>query len=120
EAGTEGVVPDGAGAQLPRHLADLVDLLGENGRVQAVDGVVGDPDRILLVVGRDHREHRAEDLLLRDHRVVVHVPEHGGLDVPAANQVLGTAAAGGQGDRKSTRLNSSHTVISYAGFCLKK
>src|SRR5438034_6907587 len=25
-----------------------------------------------------------------------------------------------QGDRKSTRLNSSHTVISYAVFCLKK
>src|SRR5688500_13632994 len=24
------------------------------------------------------------------------------------------------GDRKSTRLNSSHLVISYAGFCLKK
>src|SRR5260221_10306042 len=26
----------------------------------------------------------------------------------------------GQEDRKSTRLNSSHTVISYAVFCLKK
>src|SRR5260221_7260474 len=26
----------------------------------------------------------------------------------------------GIGDRKSTRLNSSHTVISYAVFCLKK
>src|SRR5438034_3878478 len=25
-----------------------------------------------------------------------------------------------QGDRKSTRLNSSHTVISYAVFCLQK
>src|SRR5438034_11173916 len=25
-----------------------------------------------------------------------------------------------EGDRKSTRLNSSHTVISYAVFCLKK
>src|SRR5260221_7984952 len=25
-----------------------------------------------------------------------------------------------QADRKSTRLNSSHTVISYAVFCLKK
>src|SRR5256885_9501032 len=25
-----------------------------------------------------------------------------------------------QGDRKSTRLNSSHLVISYAVFCLKK
>src|SRR5215204_6796361 len=28
--------------------------------------------------------------------------------------------ARGVGDRKSTRLNSSHTVISYAVFCLKK
>src|SRR5437588_2539476 len=27
---------------------------------------------------------------------------------------------GGPRDRKSTRLNSSHTVISYAVFCLKK
>src|SRR5436190_18607234 len=27
---------------------------------------------------------------------------------------------GGIQDRKSTRLNSSHTVISYAVFCLKK
>src|SRR5256885_16465892 len=27
---------------------------------------------------------------------------------------------GGRGDRKSTRLNSSHLVISYAVFCLKK
>src|SRR5437588_6559675 len=26
----------------------------------------------------------------------------------------------GEQDRKSTRLNSSHTVISYAVFCLKK
>src|SRR2546426_1747154 len=28
--------------------------------------------------------------------------------------------AGGDADRKSTRLNSSHLVISYAVFCLKK
>src|SRR2546426_2407078 len=28
--------------------------------------------------------------------------------------------AGAAGDRKSTRLNSSHLVISYAVFCLKK
>src|SRR5207244_13383016 len=27
---------------------------------------------------------------------------------------------GGKGDRKSTRLNSSHQIISYAVFCLKK
>src|SRR5436190_17143259 len=31
-----------------------------------------------------------------------------------------TGALPGDSDRKSTRLNSSHTVISYAVFCLKK
>src|SRR5256886_7395474 len=29
-------------------------------------------------------------------------------------------ATSGKGDRKSTRLNSSHSQISYAVFCLKK
>src|SRR2546430_11227900 len=32
----------------------------------------------------------------------------------------GGAGAEAQGDRKSTRLNSSHSQISYAVFCLKK
>src|SRR2546430_9585789 len=32
----------------------------------------------------------------------------------------GAPAAEGPGDRKSTRLNSSHSQISYAVFCLKK
>src|SRR5438132_9538748 len=32
----------------------------------------------------------------------------------------GMEAATREPDRKSTRLNSSHTVISYAVFCLKK
>src|SRR5947207_11596184 len=36
------------------------------------------------------------------------------LAVPAACR----AAFDAEGDRKSTRLNSSHTVISYAVFCL--
>src|SRR3989442_6353474 len=31
-----------------------------------------------------------------------------------------TGRGGGQRDRKSTRLNSSHVRISYAVFCLKK
>src|SRR5260221_3744550 len=46
-----------------------------------------------------------------------------GLDHPAypidADTVL-PALARVEQDRKSTRLNSSHTVISYAVFCLKK
>src|SRR5947207_12088024 len=34
--------------------------------------------------------------------------------------ILTTVKQFKEGDRKSTRLNSSHTVISYAVFCLKK
>src|SRR2546430_6552148 len=34
--------------------------------------------------------------------------------------VCASAGNFGQGDRKSTRLNSSHSQISYAVFCLKK
>src|SRR5260221_8462977 len=37
-----------------------------------------------------------------------------------AQGVSPTAGQTVQADRKSTRLNSSHTVISYAVFCLKK
>src|SRR5947208_10719452 len=33
---------------------------------------------------------------------------------------LGRGGSVGRGDRKSTRLNSSHQIISYAVFCLKK
>src|SRR2546429_5001192 len=35
-------------------------------------------------------------------------------------RILSTEDVGGQQDRKSTRLNSSHGYISYAVFCLKK
>src|SRR3712207_7789403 len=37
--------------------------------------------------------------------------------MPAWSRVITTSA---RGDRKSTRLNSSHANISYAVFCLKK
>src|SRR2546426_5670748 len=38
----------------------------------------------------------------------------------AAGDLLASNAIPGETDRKSTRLNSSHLVISYAVFCLKK
>src|SRR5207244_7450054 len=38
----------------------------------------------------------------------------------AQNQAAGRDAVDGAKDRKSTRLNSSHQIISYAVFCLKK
>src|SRR6266705_2898154 len=44
-----------------------------------------------------------------------------GKDPPRAHRASGRAdRCSGGADRKSTRLNSSHRTISYAGFCLKK
>src|SRR3989304_7053229 len=43
---------------------------------------------------------------------------HGGSLIFSASMLELNAACGG--DRKSTRLNSSHGYISYAVFCLKK
>src|SRR5260221_11402015 len=43
-----------------------------------------------------------------------------GIDAVHVVQVDALHAQAPQRDRKSTRLNSSHTVISYAVFCLKK
>src|SRR5688572_31492569 len=55
------------------------------------------PDRVPVALA--HRAHRA-----LQEREQVHHPEHREPRV----------------DRKSTRLNSSHSQISYAVFCLKK
>src|SRR5689334_23571134 len=49
------------------------------------------------------------------------VEAHGGALPVRDERALDEAAVAGQhGDRKSTRLNSSHSSISYAVFCLKK
>src|SRR6266853_5738856 len=42
-----------------------------------------------------------------------------GAEAPS-NQIEGAFCISGTKDRKSTRLNSSHSQISYAVFCLKK
>src|SRR3712207_8189581 len=65
-------------------------------------------------------QRHGDRLLARGHR-----PELAGavgLDAERDHlrrRALGAAAAA-DGDRKSTRLNSSHANISYAVFCLKK
>src|SRR3712207_7089522 len=48
------------------------------------------------------------------------VPACTAVGLFAAAHLALTAADAAPGDRKSTRLNSSHANISYAVFCLKK
>src|SRR5438034_2026682 len=65
---------------------------------------------------------RSSGRLGRQHPLRDPVQERSREHVPGAGQVPRLAREGGDmfADRKSTRLNSSHTVISYAVFCLKK
>src|SRR5438034_4062075 len=52
--------------------------------------------------------------------VVVGADVQVAVDQPGEDQLARRVDDAVGGDRKSTRLNSSHTVISYAVFCLKK
>src|SRR5438034_11400309 len=55
-----------------------------------------------------------------DRCVHVGIVVHCGRDAGVAHELLQDLGGDPLIDRKSTRLNSSHTVISYAVFCLKK
>src|SRR5438034_6201151 len=56
---------------------------------------------------------------LDGNREIPRLASCGALLWPASGR-RGAVADDARSDRKSTRLNSSHTVISYAVFCLKK
>src|SRR5262245_63144693 len=69
-------------------------------------------DPLLSVVRADVREPSSLVEVVRDADAVVST-----LGVPFSTRPIDTYSVG---DRKSTRLNSSHLGISYAVFCLKK
>ena len=69
-------------------------VAGPHAARQAVAGVVGDADRVVLAVERDERQHGAEDLLAGDPHAVVHVGQDRRWHVPAAREVGGPGAAG--------------------------
>src|SRR5215469_386532 len=71
EAAERGPVADGgmgidrqvAGLDRPRHPQRAAQVLGPDRPGKTVGGVVGDRHRVRLVLERDHRHHRPEDLL---------------------------------------------------------
>src|SRR2546430_11513150 len=76
--------------------------------------------RRLMSVNRRHAEDQAE--LLEDEVGEVGAQCADGHQAARqpGHRPRGRAAESGAADRKSTRLNSSHSQISYAVFCLKK
>src|SRR5256885_11757866 len=70
---------------------------------------------LCLIVGLQETETPREDPPDRPDTSAA-ARRHGMFFIRSGGAPLASAA----GDRKSTRLNSSHLVISYAVFCLKK
>src|SRR5438034_11848929 len=75
------------------------------------------PDESHLPPRRLGAEANGPFLARRNHRGIGEL-EQPDLDLAVHDE--GEPVVRGRADRKSTRLNSSHTVISYAVFCLKK
>src|SRR5688500_19479403 len=66
------------------------------------------------------RLQRGPDVLPRRRPGLVREAARRGDAAPDQDRPARPGPVQGQRDRKSTRLNSSHLVISYAVFCLKK
>src|SRR5438067_3429445 len=95
-----------------------------------MDDLVERPD-FGVPEGRERRQFRAVrqclgKALLEFRRragiegIGAHLDDHLGVLPGFGTATLARPAGGDKGDRKSTRLNSSHVSISYAVFCLKK
>src|SRR6266480_3510611 len=79
---------DGAG-----HAVRLLDVLGPDAGGEPVHRAVGELDAFGLVLERQDREHRAEDLLIHDFHARLGAVEHGRLDVVALPVYLRGLAA---------------------------
>ena len=83
-AGVEGVDPDHAGPDGAGEPVGPVEVARPDAGRQAIRRVVGDGQRVRLVLELGDRQHRPEDLLARHTPAVVHAVEDGRFDVEAA------------------------------------
>src|SRR5688572_31196449 len=90
---------------------ELVDLAGVRGRIEQASLAV----LIVVDVAYERAVRAREPMIEFDDRHALVGPRWKD-PILARRERIGCR----QGDRKSTRLNSSHSQISYAVFCLKK
>lgn len=98
EGGTQvadvvGVDPHHAGLDGVGDAVAALEIRGPDVGGQAELGGVGEFDGLGLVVEGGDGDDRAEDLLLEDPGVALHVGEDRGLEVVAVREVVGTGAA---------------------------
>src|SRR3989454_5629867 len=110
----------GLGGERPRDLEPLLVGQGQVRRDHVLSrrepGELEEPERARprLADPRVALERAADDVLEHRH------PAECAHELPGAGDAEPRDALWAGADRKSTRLNSSHLVISYAVFCLKK
>src|SRR5438309_4092208 len=68
----------------------------------------------------DSGEQKSFQLEYGARRTGICLADEAAARIDFVRSICGDAGRGGGSDRKSTRLNSSHSSISYAVFCLKK
>src|SRR5688500_19095305 len=78
----------------------------------------GTPEKIADLPGKGYREHWTRNILFSPDGKKMYVTVGSESNVSVEAEPMRAAIV--ELDRKSTRLNSSHLVISYAVFCLKK
>src|SRR2546430_3119564 len=78
------------------------------------------PAAVALARGAVARRDRGRRVRCTELRARAHLRPFRATEVSGTPETRGQRPGAGDLDRKSTRLNSSHSQISYAVFCLKK
>src|SRR5947207_3537951 len=94
--------------------AGLGDIVTASVKEATPESQVKEGKVVKCVIVRMRKEARRKD------GTYIRFDDNAAVLINDANEPVGTRVFGPVADRKSTRLNSSHTVISYAVFCLKK
>src|SRR5438132_4757609 len=103
-----------------RLFSGSIDLLTDHYKPGSVDVVVGIDARGFIFAAAAAVKLQAGFIPVRKKGKLPYKTHEQEYDLEYGTNTIAVHVDALKADRKSTRLNSSHTVISYAVFCLKK
>src|SRR5699024_9491567 len=117
------IIGEDFGAQVEKDLKEIAENLGAKGSIYIQDKPLGTGHAIMCA--QDSLEGPAvvayaDTLFKADFTLDTSVDGVMWVKQVENPEAFGVVKLNEEGDRKSTRLNSSHVSISYAVFCLKK